>query len=211
MKKQPKVKVKVIKEKTGQDKVKFVLDEFKAGRLKTSAGKTVTDRNQALAIALSQAGLSNKSLEKAEIANKIRVYKSMVLQKIQKELVKEENHNDKIIDFLQSNPNPPDSAIHAFAEKSGLVPSEIETKIYAILSSFLSAGKSGGKRIDKSEQLKKGIAIESEHTTNPRIAEKIATDHIKENPKYYDWLEWMESLAGKYESPDQVKITEPVK
>jgi hypothetical protein len=38
-----------------QRKIRKVMTEFKEGRLKTSAGKTVTDRQQALAIALSEA------------------------------------------------------------------------------------------------------------------------------------------------------------
>ena len=37
-------------------------------------------------------------------------------------------------------------------------------------------------------QLKKGVEVEKEHTTNPVAAMKIALDHIAENPKYYDIL-----------------------
>jgi predicted Zn-ribbon and HTH transcriptional regulator len=37
-------------------------------------------------------------------------------------------------------------------------------------------------------QIKKGIEVEMEHTDDPRIALKIAMDHIKEDPKYYDKL-----------------------
>lgn len=41
-------------------KVEKVLHEYKKGKLKTSAGKKVTNRKQSVAIALSEAGLSNK-------------------------------------------------------------------------------------------------------------------------------------------------------
>jgi 8-oxo-dGTP pyrophosphatase MutT (NUDIX family) len=41
-----------------QKKVKIALDEFKAGKLKSGSGDKVTDRKQAIAIALSEAGLS---------------------------------------------------------------------------------------------------------------------------------------------------------
>jgi hypothetical protein len=41
---------------------------------------------------------------------------------------------------------------------------------------------------DKLSQIKKGIEVEMEHTDNPKIALKIAMDHIKEDPKYYDKL-----------------------
>jgi len=41
---------------------------------------------------------------------------------------------------------------------------------------------------DKLSQIKKGIEVEMEHTNDPKIALKIALDHIKEDPKYYDKL-----------------------
>jgi len=44
----------------GQRKVKKVLGEFKGGTLKSSSGKPVTKRPQAIAIALSEAGQSRK-------------------------------------------------------------------------------------------------------------------------------------------------------
>lgn len=42
------------------------------------------------------------------------------------------------------------------------------------------------------EKLKKGIKVELEHTSDPRIAKEIATDHLKEDPEYYDKLETIE-------------------
>lgn len=45
--------------------------------------------------------------------------------------------------------------------------------------------------IDKelfAKQLKMGIKVEMEHTDDPKEAEKIARDHLKENPKYYSIL-----------------------
>jgi 2,3-bisphosphoglycerate-independent phosphoglycerate mutase len=38
------------------------------------------------------------------------------------------------------------------------------------------------------DQIKKGIEVEMEHTSDKRIALKIALDHLKEDPKYYDKL-----------------------
>ncbi len=38
------------------------------------------------------------------------------------------------------------------------------------------------------DQIKKGIEVEMEHTDDPKLALKIAMDHIKEDPKYYDKL-----------------------
>lgn len=41
-------------------KVKHVLEEFSAGELHSSSGQKVTSKDQALAIALSEAGLSRR-------------------------------------------------------------------------------------------------------------------------------------------------------
>jgi len=49
-----------VTKKEKQAKVSLVLGEFKAGKLKNSSGEAVTSARQALAIALSEAGLSRK-------------------------------------------------------------------------------------------------------------------------------------------------------
>jgi hypothetical protein len=41
-------------------KVKKVMKEYKAGKLKSSSGDKVKDRKQAVAIAMSEAGMSKK-------------------------------------------------------------------------------------------------------------------------------------------------------
>lgn len=43
------------------------------------------------------------------------------------------------------------------------------------------------------EELKQGEGVESEHTSDPEIAEEIAKDHLTEDPEYYDKLEVMEA------------------
>ena len=43
-----------------QAKVRLVMKEFKAGKLKSSSGEKITSPQQALAIALSEAGMSRK-------------------------------------------------------------------------------------------------------------------------------------------------------
>ena len=47
-----------------QTKVEKVLSEYKAGTLKSSSGKKVTSRKQAIAIALSEAGQTRKKRTK---------------------------------------------------------------------------------------------------------------------------------------------------
>lgn len=61
-----------------------------------------------------------------------------------------------------------------------------------------------GGRADKKKpedfdpkQIAKGKKVEMEHTDDPSLAEEIAMDHLTENPKYYDYLEDMESKFEK--------------
>lgn len=65
---------------------------------------------------------------------------------------------------------------------------------------FLKKDKIPGGLADKkdpkdfdSRELDQGKEVESEHTSEPEIAEEIAMDHLSEDPKYYDKLEIMES------------------
>ena len=46
--------------KAKQAKIRRVLKEFKAGTLKSSSGEKITDRRRAIAIALSEAGMSTQ-------------------------------------------------------------------------------------------------------------------------------------------------------
>jgi hypothetical protein len=49
-----------MKKAKGAKKVAKVMREYKGGKLKSSSGKKVTSRKQAVAIALSEAGMSKK-------------------------------------------------------------------------------------------------------------------------------------------------------
>lgn len=52
--------------------------------------------------------------------------------------------------------------------------------------------------VDKIEaQIKKGVGVEMEHTTDKEKATEIATDHVSEFPDYYDRLGKMEKKADK--------------
>jgi len=50
--------------KRKQPKVRKVLGEFTSGKLKSSSGRKVTSKKQAIAIALSEAGLAKKRKKK---------------------------------------------------------------------------------------------------------------------------------------------------
>ena len=45
---------------------------------------------------------------------------------------------------------------------------------------------------DIKSQLKKGIKVEMEHTSSKEVAKEIATDHLWEDPKYYEKLAYIE-------------------
>ena len=59
----------------GQTKVHKVMSEYKEGKLKSSSGQKVKGRKQAVAIALSEAGLSRKQRRGADNPRATR-YKS---------------------------------------------------------------------------------------------------------------------------------------
>lgn len=70
---------------------------------------------------------------------------------------------------------------------------------------LMSAGESANMSLDDiakkhnvsidliKQQLEMGIKVEQEHTTSLKIAEKIAMDHLTEDPHYYSKLKKMEN------------------
>lgn len=50
------------------------------------------------------------------------------------------------------------------------------------------AEKHGVSRLEIAKQLDKGIKVELEHTNDKSVAKEIASDHIAEDPRYYDKL-----------------------
>jgi hypothetical protein len=54
-----------------------------------------------------------------------------------------------------------------------------------------------------------GTKHEMEHTKNPRVAKRIALDHLKEHPTYYTYLKKAErqmSLAEKKKKRRTIKM-----
>ena len=61
------------------------------------------------------------------------------------------------------------------------------------------------------EQLAKGVKVELEHTSDKKLAEEIAMDHLTEDPDYYDKLAGIEEDAGAFASLDSTPgMGEPV-
>jgi hypothetical protein len=109
-----------------------------------------------------------------------------------------------VIEFLHDQPNPKDSDLHAWAEDSGFEVDDVDEKVYTLASAlvqFLHDGKavdSGFTEDDAdSDELKMGIKIEMEHTSNPVMAKRIALDHLSEIPDYYTRLVKLEEDAKR--------------
>jgi len=65
-------------------------------------------------------------------------------------------------------------------------------------------------RVDP-KQLEMGIKVEMEHTTDKKIAEKIALDHLREIPDYYTRLLKMEREAGVVVNENPIRVQMPEK
>ena len=71
----------------------------------------------------------------------------------------------------------------------------------AVVASMLA--KSAGDGCCDKKQLAIGMAVELEHTSDPKEAEKIARDHLAENPEYY--TRPMKKDWGADEAKDRVE------
>jgi hypothetical protein len=70
-------------------------------------------------------------------------------------------------------PKPAAKQLDGLADREGVTPSDVDA-----------------------EQLKNGIKVEMEHTSDPKIARQIALDHLTEDPDYYKKLSRMERGLG---------------
>jgi hypothetical protein len=69
-----------------------------------------------------------------------------------------------------------------------------ETKLDVPTPNVEELAKKHGVSLDEIlAQLVKGVKVEMEHTTDREVANEIARDHIKEDPKYYDKLAKVEA------------------
>lgn len=122
-----------------------------------------------------------------------------------KQYLKESTNNNNIeaevINLFKNNEKVDDSMVHALSDRLGVDTHEFEGNIYKLLSDFFHAGKAMNfKGSFDPEQIRMGVKVEMEHTTNPKIAERIAKDHLSEIPDYYTRLAKMEKEAGITES-----------
>lgn len=121
------------------DKVAYVLGEFKRGKLKDGAGNIITDRNRAVAIALSEAGLSNKSLQKSEMLAKARMLRKSIESQLKKELESDESFRKELFGYFKGNPAPVVSDVMSIAEKHGVTGNDAFSFVGKMLSDSISA------------------------------------------------------------------------
>jgi len=112
--------------------------------------------------------------------------------KLYKKRFSEQLSNDDIqttiFNFFKITPEISDADIHALAEKMGIAPDALETHIYGILRSIIGEGKSKDFTGDYDpEEIKLGLLVEKEHSTNFLIQKKIVADHLSERPDYYSF------------------------
>lgn len=112
-------------------------------------------------------------------------------------MLKDTKTIDKIIEFIKENPFPVDEQLHKFAGENNIEPDTMESHVYAILSVFLTGGKSKGKEADADKENKDiGFKIETEHVDTgidnkvvkhieDILKTKIANDHLFETKTYY--------------------------
>jgi len=105
--------------------------------------------------------------------------------------------------FLYQNQNPTDDQVHAWSEERGMNHEAVEEEIYRLASAFAKfalGGEANEKSISEKdvdpEQLRMGVEVEFEHTTDPETAKRIALDHLAEIGDYYSRLAKMEADAG---------------
>lgn len=68
---------------------------------------------------------------------------------------------------------------------------------YKAFKSPLNGLSKGKKPSDFNQKsLNKGTKVEMEHTSSKAVAQRIAMDHLTEDPKYYDKLAKMEKVNG---------------
>ena len=123
-------KGKSIKTPMARKKIAKVLREFKAGSLKTSAGQKVTNRDQAIAIAISEARAKDGNILRDK---KFIDYKENLLNSLFKKYavtLVDAGIDDKFIQEAIKNKKSIESIVDGVGERYKLTPVIPETKVY---------------------------------------------------------------------------------
>ena len=167
------------------DKVEVVMKEFKEGKLKSSSGQKVTDRKQALAIAMSESGKSKKMKEDEETEEE-----EEKMEKANRQFV--HIHGNLFMDMEKAATHKyikrlPKSAGKGYIyfynrqqvrdyEKTGKIPEQKEGKSGGILSGIMSFF--GFK--DEAKAREKVDALYSKNKGSLGVEKKAFADHLNE-------------------------------
>lgn len=169
-------------------KFEKVMREFKEGKLKSSSGEKVTDREQAIAIAYSESEINKSEIEGAMVTI-IKGYENKLI-------------NDKDFQIAKSE-------LQEFIELFEEYPLEKAEKLKGglgdnkTLEDIAKKHKVELKHIQ--DQFKMGEKVEMEHTDDKKKAGEVARDHLTEDPDYYTKLAEMEKEKGE---KDELKKAE---
>jgi hypothetical protein len=112
----------------------------------------------------------------------------------------------KLLHYFNDNLNPSDDDFHGWAEEQGIDVHEAEAGAYSLASRLakfmLTDGKSNeeGFKLDDADkkEVKLGLEIESEHSSDPVIQTKITLDHLAEFPNYNsELIKWEKGMEGE--------------
>jgi len=119
-----------------------------------------------------------------------------------------------IMDFFATNSGATDEQFHSFAEQNGFNLEAAESIAYQLASKYMEALRGGkGYGLDPNsvdpQQIEWGIAIESEHSSDPAMQLKITLDHLAENPEYYS-MDYMQEELQREHGSEQDNLPEEV-
>jgi hypothetical protein len=100
----------------------------------------------------------------------------------------------KLADFLnQKDLDVSTLTPEIIADNIGVTSEQLIKVAFYLVASILGFGKSHGsdKKFDP-EKIKKGMEVESEHTSSPILQLKIVLDHLNEDEMYYEKLATIE-------------------
>ena len=135
-----------------------------------------------------------------KIANKIASNRTSAL------FVKSKDSKMSLVLYLKQYPTASPQEVFQWARTMFFNPDEVDRLLVEYAAKYadlLSSGRSIEKSVGEEEvdptELRIGIQIETEHTTDLEIAKKIALDHLAEHKDYYTALVAMERTLEEKE------------
>ena len=136
-----------------------------------------------------------------KIASKISSNRTAAL------FTKSKDVKTSLIIYLKKYPTASPQDVFQWARRMFFNPDDVDRLLVeyaAKYADFLSSGRSTEKSVGEEEvdqtELRTGIQIETEHTTDLETAKKIALDHLAEHKDYYTALVAMEKALETKDS-----------